>query len=185
LRRKAEQELYRAQAKLRQMATQDPLTGIANRKSLFDQLEDVFTRSREMGHDFSLLFVDIDHFKRINDSFGHKAGDQALQQTVAILQNNMRPGDIFGRYGGEELIVGLLDCDLEDARRSAERIRKAVEHASIDLDHEREPLKITVSIGMVTATADIPDIDALVHSADQAAYAAKKAGRNRVHAYDA
>lgn len=185
LRRKAEQELYRAQAKLRQMATQDPLTGIANRKSLFDQLEDVFTRSREMGHDFSLLFVDIDHFKRINDSFGHKAGDKALQQTVAILQNNMRPGDIFGRYGGEELIVGLLDCDLEDARRSAERIRKAVEHASIDLDHEREPLNITVSIGMVTATADIPDIDALVHSADQAAYAAKKAGRNRVHAYDA
>ena len=184
LRRKAEQELYRAQAKLRQMATQDPLTGIANRNSLFDQLDDAFARSRELDREFCLLFIDIDHFKRINDGLGHKAGDNALKQAVAILQKNMRPGDIFGRYGGEEFIIGLLDCGLEDARRSAERVRQAIEQGSVDLGDEREQCEITVSIGIVMLDAEASDINALVQNADQAVYAAKQAGRNCVCVYD-
>jgi diguanylate cyclase (GGDEF)-like protein/PAS domain S-box-containing protein len=185
LRRKAEQELYRAQAKLRQMATQDPLTGIANRSSLFDQLGDAFARSRELNRELSLLFIDVDHFKRINDRLGHKAGDNALKQAVAVLQKNMRPGDIFGRYGGEEFIIGLLDCDVENARCSAERIRQAIEQGSVDLGHEREPIKLTVSVGMVTMDTETSDIGALVQNADQAVYAAKQAGRNCVRVYDA
>jgi len=179
-RRKAEQELYRAQAKLRQLAAQDPLTGIANRSSLIDQLADAFQRSRQQGDSFSLLFLDIDHFKAINDSHGHQVGDQALQHAVAVIRGQMRPSDIFGRYGGEEFVLGLLECDAHNARLSAERLRKAMEQSSLPIPGSAGTLRMTISIGVATLDDETTDIDAFINNADKAVYAAKRAGRNCV-----
>jgi diguanylate cyclase (GGDEF)-like protein/PAS domain S-box-containing protein len=182
-RRKAEQELYRAQAKLRQMATEDALTGIANRSSLIDQLSDAFLHSKHHGDNFSLLFFDMDHFKSINDTYGHRVGDNALKQAVAVIREHMRPSDIFGRYGGEEFLLGLLDCDAENARRCAERFRAAMEKTAIDPGNGDTPLHLTISVGVATLDDETGDIDALIHNADQGVYAAKRAGRNCVCSY--
>jgi len=183
-RRKAEQELYRAQAKLRQLATQDPLTGIANRSSLIDQLSDAFERSRRHGDNFSLLFIDIDHFKHINDSHGHQVGDQALQHAVRVIREQMRPSDIFGRYGGEEFVLGLLDCDAQNARRCAERMRTAMEQSSLALRDGSNTIHLTISIGVATLDDQATDIDAFIDCADKAVYAAKRAGRNCVCSFN-
>ncbi len=182
-RRKAEQELYRAQTKLRQMATQDALTGIANRSSLIDQLSDQFDRSKREGGNFSLLFVDIDHFKSINDSYGHQVGDRALQHAVAVIQEHMRPSDIFGRYGGEEFVLGLPDCDAENARECAERLRAAMAISSLSADSGGTAINLTISVGIATLDDATTDIDAFIDNADQAVYAAKRAGRNCVRSF--
>lgn len=182
-RRKAEQELYRAQTKLRRMATQDPLTGIANRNSLIDQLSDVFERSKQRGDNFTLLFVDIDHFKSINDSHGHQFGDDVLKQAVAVILENMRPSDIFGRYGGEEFVLGLLDCDAGNAHQRAEGFREAMEKATIDMGDGKVPIRLTISIGVATLDDETSDIDAFINNADQAVYAAKRVGRNCVRSF--
>ena len=179
-RRKAEQELYRAQAKLRQLATQDSLTGVANRSSLIDQLSDVFERSRQDDDVFSLLFIDIDHFKSINDNYGHQIGDQALRHAVEVIREQMRPSDIFGRYGGEEFVLGLLGCDAHSARRCAERLRQAMEQSSLKVAGDSVTIRLTISVGVATLDHGTADIDAFINQADKAVYAAKRAGRNCV-----
>jgi diguanylate cyclase (GGDEF)-like protein/PAS domain S-box-containing protein len=182
-RRKAEQALYRAQAKLRQMATQDALTGIANRSSLIDQLSDAFEHSKRHGDNFSLLFLDIDHFKSINDDYGHQVGDKALQHAVTVIREHMRPSDIFGRYGGEEFVLGLLDCDAESARHCAERFRAAMQGSSVATDSDGTVINMTISVGVATLDEATTDIDAFINNADQAVYAAKRAGRNCVRSF--
>lgn len=165
------------------MATQDPLTGIANRTSLIDQLSDLFERSKRHGENFSLLFLDIDHFKSINDSYGHHVGDEAPKHAVAVISKHMRPADVFGRYGGEEFLLGLLDCDAEKARRCAERFRQAIDAITIDPGNGNAPINLTISVGVATVDDQTPDIDAFINNADQAVYAAKRAGRNCVRSF--
>ena len=162
------------QANLR-LASQDPLTGAANRRALMQALETELARASRQHTPLALMMVDIDHFKRVNDHYGHLAGDHVLRQ-------RLRASDVLGRYGGEEFMVLLPGTDLHGAAQLAEHLRQAVQAAPCEWQGQRIPF--TVSIG-VAASADTPadpsrTSEALLQAADQALYRAKDDGRNRV-----
>jgi diguanylate cyclase (GGDEF)-like protein len=165
------------QAKLEQMATTDSLTGLANRKQIMADLTVHFENFRRHGTDFSLLMIDIDHFKRINDSHGHLVGDAVLVQLAGLLQDTLRILDSAGRYGGEEFLVILGQADLNQATITAERIRVAVDRQVFTCGEVA--LRVTVSIGAAAVQAE-DSSTGLIGRADAALYEAKAAGRNRV-----
>ena len=180
-RRRAEQDLYRAQQRLRILATQDGLTEIPNRTSLMDAIEDAFSRSRELGIPFSVVFVDVDYFKRINDEHGHLAGDHVLRHLARLLRETIRPSDIIGRYGGEEFVLAFLECDEPFAELVAERLRLRVEGEPFPIDESgSRTLHVTISAGIATWNESARSASDLVEWADRAVYEAKQAGRNRV-----
>lgn len=156
----------------------DPLTGVLNRRSLDERLEAACMRARARGLPISLLFIDLDHFKDINDSFGHLAGDKCLEAIIAPIQAELRQSDVIGRYGGEEFVVILSSADAAAAQPIAERIRKRV--ADVRIEGFGEPIRVTCSIGI--ATSDMLGVwgEHLIAHADTAVYAAKRSGRNRV-----
>ena len=172
--------LHRVSASERQLfriATTDPLTGIYNRRHFMTLLAREQERTLRYGNTFSLLILDIDHFKRINDSFGHPVGDEAIKAMAAAAAAHLRPTDIIGRFGGEEFVVLLPQTDEAGAVVAAERIRDAVRR--VDLLAGEQSVRFTVSIGTATFARPI-GIEQLVACADHALYAAKSAGRNRV-----
>jgi diguanylate cyclase (GGDEF)-like protein len=171
----------RLRGELARQAALDYLTGTWNRRTLAQQAERAIAGARRRGGSLGVLLLDVDHFKRINDTLGHAAGDEALQRLVAILGEHMRDEDSLGRMGGEEFLVLLPQADLAQAAAAAERLRAAVEAASFDLS--AGPWRMTVSIG-AAALAEGEGFDSLLQRADQAMYAAKRAGRNRVVASD-
>jgi diguanylate cyclase (GGDEF)-like protein len=126
----------------------------------------------------SLLMIDIDHFKRVNDNFGHDAGDKVLQNFAVIGRDQIRDVDIFGRLGGEEFAILLPDTGFSSAGEVAERLRQAVEEASVRVNDNIA--KVTISIGVSTVSASIQNLDILMSSADKALYKAKWEGRNKV-----
>jgi diguanylate cyclase (GGDEF)-like protein len=160
-------------------AQTDPLTGVLNRRSLIERLDTACTRARTRGLPISLLFIDLDHFKEINDTFGHPAGDACLHAIVGPIQAELRQSDVIGRYGGEEFVVILSSADSSAARPIAERILRRV--AEVRVEGYGEPIGLTCSIGI--ATSDILGVwgQHLIARADAAVYVAKRAGRNRVH----
>lgn len=160
-------------------AQTDPLTGVLNRRSLIERLEASCVRARTRGLPIALLFIDLDHFKEINDTFGHQAGDACLHAIVGPMQAELRQSDIIGRYGGEEFVVILSSADSAAARPIAERILRRV--ADVRVDGYGEPISLTCSIGI--ATSDMLGVwgQHLIARADAAVYVAKRAGRNRVH----
>jgi diguanylate cyclase (GGDEF)-like protein len=161
---------------LRRTAELDALTGTLNRRSIDQWLTRQFaSHSRERS--LSLLFVDIDHFKRINDLYGHACGDHCLRMVAAALRTALRPQDVLGRYGGEEFIALLPECDVATARGAAERLRLAVEDCEIEWQGNR--LRLSVSIGVATRDPGEQAAE-LLDRADRALYVAKRAGRNRV-----
>ena len=178
---KAEEKLFRTQQQLKQMATKDPVTGIANRYMVVQELEMLFERSLK-GGELSILFVDVDRFKKINDEHGHNVGDIVLKHIATEIGLSLRPTDIFGRYGGEEFLVGLPECNLEDAEMIAERTRKRVEAASYVLE-DGAALDLSVSIGVASVAERPEDLGTLIRWADEAVYAAKNAGRNCISAH--
>jgi diguanylate cyclase (GGDEF)-like protein len=159
-------------------AQTDPLTGVLNRRSLIERLDTACTRARTRGLPISLLFIDLDHFKEINDTFGHPAGDACLHAIVGPIQSELRQSDVIGRYGGEEFIVILSSADSTAARPIAERILRRV--AEIRVEGYGEPISLTCSIGI--ATSDMLGVwgQHLIARADAAVYVAKRAGRNCV-----
>ncbi|HEY6643016.1 diguanylate cyclase [Povalibacter sp.] len=159
-------------------AQTDPLTGVLNRRSLVERLDAVCLRAQARGLPIALLFIDLDHFKQINDSFGHLAGDACLKAIIAPIQTELRQSDVIGRYGGEEFVVILSSADASAAEPIAERIRKRV--ADVRVDGFGPPIQLTCSIGI--ATSDVLDVwgEHLIAHADTAVYAAKRSGRNRV-----
>lgn len=159
-------------------AQTDALTGVLNRRSLIEQLETACCRAQARGLPIGLLFIDLDHFKEINDSFGHPAGDACLRAIIAPILAELRPADIIGRYGGEEFVVMLNSTDAAAAEPIAERIRKRV--AEVRVLGFDQPISLTCSIGI--ATSDMLDVwgEHLIAHADAAVYAAKRSGRNRV-----
>jgi diguanylate cyclase (GGDEF)-like protein len=167
---------------LEKRSTIDPLTGLANRRSLIDSAGEEIQRSRRTGRPMSLLMIDLDHFKRINDALGHGHGDAVLVAVAATLRSTMRVIDHVGRWGGEEFIAVLPESDGEAAVAAAERVRSAVE--ALRVGHESRTTSVTVSIGVATLTATEGDphrlFHALVESADHALYDAKDDGRNCV-----
>ncbi len=168
----------RADEATRRLATTDPLTGVFNRRTFEELAEREIARARRSGGDLSLLMIDLDHFKRINDRYGHPAGDAVLRRFVALVRNCLRKEDLLVRYGGEEFCVLLPATAGANALALAERIRALV--ADTPLAVEGKAISITVSIGIAThgGKADAP-IDDLLRRADHAMYRAKNEGRNR------
>ncbi len=160
----------------------DPLTNLANRRALDEELTRRFSESRRTGHRFCLMLLDIDHFKRLNDTYGHEAGDQALRQVAAVLRATMREMDLIARYGGEEFAVVLPSTELANGRCAAERTRQAFENSSFQIDGGDQ--RITVSVGLAEAAND-ETINMLVRRTDAALYAAKAHGRNATFCHEA
>ncbi|MBI3444616.1 MAG: GGDEF domain-containing protein [Magnetospirillum sp.] len=170
-------------AELEVLATRDPLTGINNRRH-FDHLAGLeLDHARRMGRSFSLLALDIDHFKRINDTWGHAAGDEALKSFVAACRVALREYDILGRVGGEEFAVALPHTGLDGARVIAERLRRQVEEMVVR-PAKGDLFDLTVSIGISTNRDTDVSIASLLERADTALYRAKNGGRNRVEVAD-
>lgn len=163
---------------LRHTAEIDSLTGALNRRSLDQALARTFQHAHRKGSPLSVLFVDIDHFKAINDQLGHACGDHCLREIAKVINAQLSDEDIFGRYGGEEFMVILPDRQIEMARAIAEDIRSAIENAEVR--HQGQSLRLTVSIGVAAHLAYETQPQHAVERADKALYAAKRAGRNRV-----
>ncbi|QJR16571.1 diguanylate cyclase [Usitatibacter palustris] len=164
-------------SQLERQNREDALTGIANRRHLDEELAETFTITQRTGGPLCVALIDIDHFKRINDSYSHGAGDQTLKEIARLLRANTRDTDLVARFGGEEFAIVFGELDLDGARRICERIRQAVEAHDWVVIHPW--LKVTVSIG-VTDSQGFTNHERLLGEADARLYAAKEAGRNRV-----
>jgi diguanylate cyclase (GGDEF)-like protein len=169
----------RADEKNRVMASQDPLTGAANRRSIIGALDRDMTRAMRNRQPLSVLMIDIDHFKTVNDVYGHLAGDRVLRGVVDVLLDRVRAQDMVGRYGGEEFMVLLPDTWLEGARQVAEKLRQGVAGKVHEIEGQR--VSVTVSIGVCGGAIGSHETwDHLIQEADAALYRAKEGGRNRV-----
>jgi two-component system cell cycle response regulator len=163
-----------------ELAVTDQLTGLHNRRYMQSRLDALGKRAAAGGEPVALLVVDIDHFKKINDSFGHPVGDEVLREFAVRLASNVRAIDLPVRFGGEEFVVVMPDTRLEDAHRIAERIRLHVAGSPFRVLGGEELLSVTISIGVAASLAGADTPQALLRRADAAMYEAKAAGRNRV-----
>jgi two-component system, cell cycle response regulator len=170
-------ELRRRNLELDRMSRTDALTGLYNRRHLEERLGELVSLARRHGEDLGAALVDLDHFKAVNDTAGHPAGDAVLQVTADRLRNSLRAEDVLGRWGGEEFLVLLPRTDAAGARLVAERMRQALAGQPIPLPDGGE-VKVTASIGVAAGTDD--GVAGLVDRADAALYEAKAAGRDRV-----
>lgn len=168
----------RVRAELETLAATDPLTGVLNRRMLEDLVGGLLAESRRHGRPLSVLLLDIDRFKDLNDRYGHEAGDHALKALARTARDLLRPGDLIGRIGGEEFLVVLGAAGEHEAMQVAERLRASV--AALNLHHGEARLPLSISIGVATLSTYTHDFPDLVRSADLAMYAAKRGGRNRV-----
>jgi two-component system cell cycle response regulator len=166
-------ELVAQGTRLESLLREDALTGLSNRRAILTQLAGMVSGARRHGHPLSIAIIDIDHFKLVNDTHGHKVGDEVLVATARTLRAHLRAEDQLGRLGGEEFLALLGDTDAVAASRVAEKLRAEVAAADC-------PVGVTVSVGLATWDGDTPED--LLHRADQALYAAKQAGRDRVMA---
>jgi diguanylate cyclase (GGDEF)-like protein len=172
-----------AMKELHQQASTDTLTGLYNRRHLKEILPRELLRARRNGSTLALIMADIDHFKKINDTYGHAAGDLVLKALAALLKDSIRGGDIVFRHGGEEFVVVLPETTREGARLKAESLRKAV--STLDVEFEGRALgKITSSFGVALFPDHAHEPELLLRAADEALYAAKGAGRDRVMLYE-
>jgi len=165
-------------AEIRRLAITDELTGVYNRRHFFELGRLEFDRSRRYNRLLFALFLDLDHFKRVNDRFGHAAGDKALQAVIGLCRKQLRSIDIIGRYGGDEFVILLAETKPASACQAAERLRELI--SEMQIPTKKGIIRVTASIGIAGIDENTADLVALVDRADQAAYAAKQAGRNRV-----
>jgi diguanylate cyclase (GGDEF)-like protein len=161
------------------MAITDGLTGIFNRRHLMTRFEEEFNRARRDSRNLGCIMLDIDHFKSINDAYGHPAGDTVLQRLSTIVRDSIRSYDVFGRYGGEEFLVILPECNGEDVRLLAERLREAVKRRLTAGPVSPGPQQVTISLGATCIREADQSIDDLLKRADEALYGAKNGGRDR------
>jgi len=182
---KLHEELASARESMRYAATRDSLTGLLNRGETLDFLNRESERAKRTGKPMSVILADVDHFKKVNDTLGHLFGDEALKEVARRFRSKLRVYDGVGRYGGEEFLMILADCDLMTAIIRADDLRACV--ASKPIVSTRASINITVSMGVAVSTDHAGgDIDALLNQADCGLYAAKQHGRNRVeHIEDA
>ena len=173
--------LIEYQQHLSALATEDPLTGLMNRRGMEDALHVTLASAGREDLPTAAIMVDIDHFKRVNDSFGHDTGDQVLRQIANLLAGMCRASDVVARVGGEEFLLVLPNTTMGAARVLAERIRVAVAERPMQVDgHD---IAITISLG-VAGSAGFANLDVLSSEADQAMYIAKRGGRNRVASFE-
>ncbi|MBV6273782.1 diguanylate cyclase [Alcaligenaceae bacterium CGII-47] len=168
---------------LQEQAQRDPLTGLANRRYLLERGQTEQVRAHRYKRPLSALMLDLDHFKRVNDTYGHKMGDVVLQTLSALLLAHKREPDIAARYGGEEFVVLLPDTDLTAALQIGERLRKLVEQSAVVTD-TGETIRYTTSVGVAQMGGEVMTLECLLGRADQALYQAKRTGRNKVCTVD-
>jgi len=170
-------ELEETQGQLRLLAMTDPLTGISNRRHVMSQMSEEFERTKRYGEPFSLMLIDIDNLKEVNDTYGHEAGDGVLKSFTKYCLTSFRSVDRFARFGGDEFIVLLVQTGREKAKDVAVRLISGIE--ALEIQTEKESIQITVSIGLTTINED-STIEGLIQRADKALYKAKNGGRNQV-----
>lgn len=163
---------------LERLANFDSLTGLYNRQAILGKLRELVNRTKRYKEAFSLSMLDIDHFKKVNDRYGHLTGDEVLEKIATLIRRNIRNTDVAGRYGGEEFIIILPQADLSSALVVAERIRVVIENAEMK-DSAGDVFAITVSQGL-SGWEPGKDVHSLISRADEALYTAKENGRNRV-----
>jgi diguanylate cyclase (GGDEF)-like protein/PAS domain S-box-containing protein len=169
----------RTEMELERLAHTDMLTGVTNRRYFFELAETQFTLAQRHNRSLAIMMIDVDHFKQINDQYGHLAGDLVLQKVAGECQRHLRRTDVFARYGGEEFICLLPEQNQAGARKLAERIRQMVEQTQADFDGN--PISITASIGLaVFQNKTDLTLERLIDRADQALYQSKSGGRNKV-----
>ncbi|WP_020589658.1 GGDEF domain-containing response regulator [Desulfobacter curvatus] len=167
--------------KVLELARKDSLTGTLNRRAFMEKLDQELERAARKNTPLSLLMTDIDHFKQVNDRYGHLSGDRVLKQFVSQMAQVIRPYDFIGRYGGEEFILCLPDCSIKEARDIAERMRSQIETTPMQISTSRPPIHITASFGIsLFSSACEKDPESLIKKADDALYSAKNDGRNCV-----
>lgn len=169
-------------AQTSRFASYDSLTGIFNRRAFEEKAGQTLVTGKKSGTASALLIFDLDHFKSVNDRYGHTAGDLALKKVTEAVSTELRAGDIFGRYGGEEFCVLLPNTGLDEARVVAERLRQTIQKLSIPINDTA--LSLTISIGISTGAFQEKDLGVLFNESDQALYKAKAMGRNRVELAD-
>ncbi len=175
-------ELHLANARLHELAFRDALTGLYNHRFFQEALDKELDRSKRYQHEFSLVMFDIDHFKKVNDTYGHPIGDRVLAAVSRSAEQTARSSDVVARYGGEEFAVILPETDFKGAQVLAERLRGGIEQLQIEVDGVT--IKATISVGFTSYRpgARIPEKGAIIGMADKALYIAKQSGRNRVQA---
>jgi len=177
-------ELKKAMQDLQEQAITDPLTGLHNTRYLRELLPREMLRAKRKDNPLAAIMIDVDHFKRVNDSLGHEAGDEVLKELGALFKKSIRGSDIACRYGGEEFAIILADATSEGARRKAEDIRAAVK--GLELHHGGKPIGgLTVSLGVALFPYHADQATTLLRKADEALYQAKDTGRDRVVVSDA
>jgi two-component system, cell cycle response regulator len=177
-----QQELVGARESLRVAASYDFLTGLLNRREILAFLEREMVRSKRQRSPIGVILTDIDHFKKINDTLGHLAGDAVLKEVANRIRAHLRPYDGAGRYGGEEFLMILPGCDLATTIRRAEEIRTSI--SATEVETRTGPARVTASMGATWGLFESkPNIEALLHEADTALYRAKHNGRDRVEAF--
>jgi diguanylate cyclase (GGDEF)-like protein len=165
------------------LATKDALTGLRNRRYFLEGAETEFARARRHGRGFSLLLLDADHFKKVNDNYGHAAGDRVLQGIAEVCNRSLREVDLVGRLGGEEFAVAMPEADLTVACQVADRLRQQI--AENEVGDGSQSVCVTVSIGVAAVSSSDRNLDQMLRRADQALYAAKNGGRNQIAVADA
>lgn len=180
---RAAQRIVDLQDELQRRANQDALTGLFNRGAIMGVLQRDLAQAARETKPLSVVLADLDHFKAINDNHGHPVGDSMLRAVGGTLAAAVRAYDAVGRYGGEEFLLVLPGCRIENAREVAERVRAAVARASVET--ESGPLATTVSLGVAGTEGGTYSADEIVSAADRALYRAKHGGRNRVEASEA
>ena len=177
--------INRQNDELRILATRDPLTNCMNRRSLFDQFEEKCLDAINNNIEFSCVMLDIDHFKRVNDNYGHAAGDEVLRVVSSAIKAVLRSNDEVFRYGGEEFCVLLPGADIQSASRLAERVRENIEEQVVDDAVEGQVIRVTASIGLSSIKFGSENLPALIETADAALYESKRNGRNKVTIWQA
>lgn len=163
---------------LGESSNRDGLTGIYNRRYLDKHIAIEFDRARRYGEPFSFILFDLDHFKQVNDNYGHLGGDEVLRDIAQRVSRMLRTTDIIGRYGGEEFGIILPSTSLEDSCFLAERVREII--AQTPVPFQDKQIRVSISMGVSEFKPGLPNFEQLIHEADQALYASKEAGRNRV-----
>jgi diguanylate cyclase (GGDEF)-like protein len=172
-------EMNAVMVQAQEVAEIDALTFLLNRRMIVRKLQDEVLRAERYSNNLSISVVDVDHFKVVNDTYGHIVGDQVLRQIATLLQDHVRQPDVVGRYGGEEFLILLPSSDAKAAAEQAARLCKKMSETIVKINHSEQTISITISIGIAQFKDGIDTWDTLLNRADNAMYEAKKNGRNR------
>jgi diguanylate cyclase (GGDEF)-like protein len=175
-------EIGLLQSKLREQAIRDPLTNLFNRRYLEETLDRELSRANRENYPVCVIMIDLDHFKRVNDTYGHEAGDLVLQAIANALAEHSRRGDFACRYGGEEFVVAMPNMSLEAACERAENLRQSLN--TLRVSYKYYSLSVTISMGIACYPENGPTRESILRAADQAMYAAKQAGRDHILSYN-